>query len=53
MGEYLQDTKLQWFGLVERMEESARYSKCRNLSLVVVSLENDLRKHGMRQAEVT
>ena len=53
MGEYLQDTKLQWFGLLERMEESARYSKCRNLSLVVVSLENDLRKHGMRQAEVT
>ena len=45
MREFLQDGRLQRFGHLKRMEESAESSKCRTCKVVVVWNEV---KHGVR-----
>lgn len=46
--EYLEVKRLQWFGHVERMEESALSSKLKRLKLVTNSLDDKLGKQQER-----
>ena len=46
--ECLQDRRLQWFGHLERTEETAWSSNLEPSMLAVVHLEHNQRKHGIR-----
>ena len=53
MRECLFDRTLQWFGDLEKREESAWSSEYMEPSrIVVVSLQDDQGQHGMRYSEV-
>ena len=57
--EFLQDRRLQWFGLSERMEESAWSSKCRIFKISCSFLRrrpketwNDVIRSGLKEKKV-
>ena len=52
MRECLLDKRLQWLGYLKRIEENARCSKYKSSRLVVVFLEHNLGKRGMRQSKM-
>ena len=52
MRECLLDKRLQWLGYLKRIEENGRCSKYKSSRLVVVFLEHNLGKRGMRQSKM-